>query len=184
VAGEIRLLDRTLFKNVSLFSRLRIIISDEAVFSGDAVSLSGYFIYRAAQVIDKSTLLTVRQSPKSRKQGSVAKSDSATPAVSIELAEKAKLDACIISLKGGGIRIGKDVSVRGIVWSDTNVCNNGMIEGVLKARTLGGCTVEQAGAPTPGTILMNGTIRQLENIDEYHLPFFMGDKDIVEWWED
>jgi len=186
VAGEIRLLDRTHFKNVTLFSRSRIVISDESVYSGNAISLSGYFIYRTAQVIDKSTLLATRQSSKPRKSGTSAKPDSTTQAVAIDLAEKARLDACIISLNDGGTRIGKDVVIRGILWSDGKVCNSGMIEGVLKARTLGGCTDEQPNAPPPlpGIMIMTGTIRQLENIDEYHLPFFMGEKDIVEWWED
>lgn len=169
---EISIYGQSEFKSVSLFSESRIIISDQAKFSGDGLSYSGFLAYGEAEITDKSSMVVLRSASRDTSRHAITDSTFAA-----DLAGKATFDGVLIAL-GGKAKIGRESAMRGILWTDAGICHEGLMQGVIKAARIDSCGV------SGGTVMITGTIRKLKEIKDYRLPFFIGELSIVQWSED
>ena len=211
VAGEVKILDESVFRNCNIFTSSRLFIGDEASFSGNALAMHSITVYGKAEVIDKSSLIT----GSSRAAGS-GKSSSDSLKFSLIIAEEASVDAVCIALDTpGSIKTDMETTVTGILWAHHLVCHRGTMSGLICARRIVDCddpmqmitgdnmenvlTPGQPGDSTGSakknpdnsteTALnalvnrMTGSLEPLPEITSYSLPFFIGRLSILSWKE-
>ena len=178
--GEIRVLDRASLVNVSLFSMSRIFIGDNAVFSGNALSMSSINVYGKAEIKDRSSLIAIGDGS-SRHQ-------SRPSDYSIFLSESSVFDGTAIALNNpGGIKTGSDTKLSGILWAQKAVCHSGKLSGLIRAQFLFDCSGLSGDSLVKFTGLkensFSGTLEPLLSIDNYRMPYFMGTPQIISWRE-
>jgi hypothetical protein len=193
VGGEIRLGvgdfssgDEIRLREVSLFSRSRIFFAQNVVFEGSAMALGDIEIYRNARILGKSIIASngaPRSTPKTA-DAAAAKDSSAAEVpksrFTIYVREEATVDGVLLNLdKRGGIMTEPRTAVRGILWAEGRVCHRGELEGAIKARAL----VSEDNPLDIQRNVMDGSVRSLDTIDDYHLPYFVGELTILEWRE-
>jgi hypothetical protein len=182
VGGETKIFDKARLKNVSIFSQKSAFVADESEFEGSLIAIGNIEMYGEAKIRGKSLIVGV--GPSSTKAETKAKQgdeQSAKSPFAVYLRDRATADAAILSLHAnGGLFVGADAQVRGVAWSESRACIEGRIEGVVRANVL--CAREDPGNGQQNTL--NGVIKPLETIADYHLPFFIGELSILTWNEE
>lgn len=193
VGGEIRLnvednfsaADEIRMREVTLFSRSRIFFARNVVFEGSALALGDVEIYHNAQIVNKSVIASDAAPRMKAETKRAAGGDSADVAVpkslfTIYVRNEATVDGVLLNLnQKGGIKTGPETVLRGVLWAEGRVCHQGELEGVIKATAL-------VAADNPMDIqgnAMDGSVRRLDAIGDYHLPYFVGELTILEWTE-
>lgn len=182
VMGEIKIFDHAAMQNVALFSAKRITITHYTVFNGTMVSLSDIVVGGHAIVQNKSILAVLH--------GGHTPADSSTlkaqPSFSICLSDAATVDAVVLSQKEPySIEIGKNTTLRGVVWAKGSVSLDGTVWGVIRAKNLVSVKQEHSGQQAIQPIsVLSGAIHRIDNITSYSFPYFMGTHSIVNWQED
>ncbi|MBD3355940.1 MAG: hypothetical protein GF363_02170 [Chitinivibrionales bacterium] len=195
VGGEIRLgvdenfssADEIQLRDVTLFSRSRIFFARNVIFEGSAMALGDVEIYSNAQIVNKSVIASNGEpgknkgEEKARGQGASG-ANPAKPSnpFTIYVRDEATVDGVLLNLNSkGGIKIEPQTELRGILWAEGSVCHEGRLDGAVKAKVL------VSSEETTGTTrnIMDGSVRSLDNIGEYHLPYFIGELTILEWRE-
>lgn len=178
--GEIRILDKASLVNVSLFSMSRIFIGDNAVFSGNALSVGSINVYGSAEIKNKSSLISVGTggSKQQDKPGNY----------SIFLSESSVFDGAAIALSNpGGIKTDTGVKLSGILWAQKAVCHSGKLSGLIKAEFLVNCSNFSSDSLVKLTDLkensFSGQLEPLSSIDNYNMPYFIGIPQIISWRE-
>ncbi|MBD3242769.1 MAG: hypothetical protein GF331_19410 [Chitinivibrionales bacterium] len=193
VQGETRIFDESELHSVSLVTRKRFVMMGTSRFSGDVLSLADIVLADETEVQDKSMLVAVGNPASSAGAGRTAGSGSAgaaggtsgaggTPAFAIVLADFALVDGTLVAVRGnGGIRIGPTATVTGIVYAEKEVCQEGVVTGVIKARKLVDCAGIAPANTAPN--FMSGTVEPIEDITPYRLPSYVGRLTVLEWYE-
>lgn len=203
VSGDIKVLDRTQLRDVSLFCTANVFIGDDAVYRGDILALKSITVYGNARVEEKSTLVVAgrnrrsakkvleaaeletelpekRKGVSAKKSTEVKKSRDLMPLYSIQLAEFAIVDATVIALRDpGGIKTGPGVVVRGVLYAQGTLCHNGELFGTAKATSIVDCRDPESLQ----TNVIVGTIRPMESVVGYRFPMFIGKPIILSWRE-
>jgi len=177
--GEVRILDKASLVNVSLFSMSRIFIGDNAIFSGNALSMGSINVYGKAEIKGKSSLIATGTGTKHLEKPS---------SYSIFLSESSVFDGTAIALsKPGGIKTDPDTKISGILWAEKAVCHSGKLSGLIKAEFLFDCSDFSSDSLVKFTELkensFSGVIEPLLSIVNYRMPYFMGTPQIISWRE-
>lgn len=100
---------------------------------------------------------------------------------SLYVRDQATVNAILIDLKKlGGISIDVETIITGIVWARGRICHRGRMKGVMFAQTL----VEEGNPFDMKRNFIYGTLKELETIDRYILPYFISVPAIVSWIEE
>ncbi len=183
VGGEIRILDESHLENISLFSSGRIFIGDKAQFQGDMIAMGSINIYGNASVLGKSTLLAAGNTDSlSGKRTDIPRN------FSILISENASFDGTAVAFGNpGGIKTDPDTRSTGILWAEKLVCHSGELSGIIRAEYLIDCTdIKSDSVLFPSSLKENtftGTISSLSSIENYAMPYFLGEPVIVNWKE-
>jgi cytoskeletal protein CcmA (bactofilin family) len=189
VTGEIKLFDDAHLRDVFLFSPKTITMSDRAVFSGTAMTLSTILVSGVASVENRSMLVVVRKPnapvPKPPKPGDRGKKKLAV--FSITFTESATVDATVVSLGDSlGIKIDRSAIVKGMLRSQGAMCFDGKVYGIIHASKFVDGPSAVSGKSTAAISVINGDLLPLEprEIRDYFFPFFMGKLSMIEWVEE
>jgi len=191
--GDIKLLDEAKLKAVELFSSSRIFFSGESVFYGNAMACGDIEIYEEARIVEKSILISTGISSKKdqkpdgtnevnqgNEQSGQTQKQEQQP-FSLYVRDRAQVDGILIDLRRlGGISTDFETEIKGIVWAEGRVCHRGRITGVIKADVL----VSDAEPLKVTGNYLDGSIKKLESINEYYMPYFFGNPAIIEWTEE
>jgi hypothetical protein len=185
-SGEIKCFDDCHLRNVVALAQQRFIMADRAVFSGTAIAQTNMLIYGHAVVENRSMLVVIGEgkapTPPTGGGGIPPKK-----IFSITFTESSTIDATVVALKNElGVKIDKNATVKGILWTKGYAALAGTLYGVLYAKAL--VNVEKALSATvaiaPDPILPGtASIRRIEDIDKYYFPFFMGKLTVIQWQE-
>lgn len=199
VAGEIKILDKSVLLESNIFTRSRLFIGDEARFEGNALALQSVAIYGKATVSGRSSIIA----GSSGSGGGQTYSTADSLKFSILISEESTVDGVCIALNTpGSIKTDRESRITGILWAHKLVCHRGKMEGLicagrvvdcddpLQMETTGDGTTQPnresaAGGMVP-TELQNsivGDLEPLRDISLYHLPYFLGRLSIVSWKE-
>jgi len=199
VAGEIKILDKSVLLESNIFTRSRIFIGDEAHFEGNALALQSVAIYGKAAVSGRSSIIAGT----SGSGGGQAYSTADSLKFSILISEESTVDAVCIALNTpGSIKTDTESRITGILWAHKLVCHRGKMEGLICAGRVVDCddplqmetsgdgttssTTESSAGGLVSTVLQNSIVGDLEPLKEislYHLPYFLGRLSIVSWKE-
>ncbi len=191
-AGEIKCFDDCRLRDVTVFSLQRVVISDRAVFRGTAIAQTNMLLYGHAAVENRSMLIVTGggKAPTPGPPGN--KNQQGRPAqlrvFSMTFTESSTIDATVVSLKGEGdlgIKIDKNVIVKGILWTRGYISLAGTLYGVLHAKALVNAEQALLGQQINPDPILPGTasLRRIEDADKYYFPFFMGKLKIMQWQE-
>jgi hypothetical protein len=182
VRGDIKILDNAELKSVNLFTSKMTFISGESIFNGTAISCDDINIFDNANIRGKSVLLSTG----TKKRGEKFKITKKTPVgeqlnlFSVYIKGEALVDGVVIDLrKIGGIYTEIETIISGILLANGRICHNGRMKGVMKSTVL----VDQSNVLNVTKNFLNGSIKELENIDEYYMPYFIGEAKIINWKE-
>jgi hypothetical protein len=176
--GEIRILDKASLINVSLFSKNRIFIGDNAVFQGNGLSMGSINVYGKAEIKGKSSLIATGSLSNQSKHNNY----------SIFISESSTFDGTAVALGNpGGIKTDPDTKLKGILWAQKLVCHSGKLSGIIRARYLFDCSNSSSDSIVNVSKLtensFTGTIEPLSSIVNYKMPYFMGALQIINWRE-
>jgi hypothetical protein len=190
VGGEIRILDKAELTNVNLFSQSRIFFADDCIYSGQAIALGDVEIYNNALIEKPSTIIstgTSKGSAKKTKQngGGQPLEQGAAPQkqkfFSMFVRDLAKVDGVLINLsREFGIKTETSAQLSGIMWAEGRVCHSARMHGVIKAQAL----VSEDDPAAMSKNYFEGSIAELDEIDSYFLPYFIGQLSILAWKEE
>ncbi len=202
VGGEIRILDEASFESVDLYAENRIFFGEEMTtneirFQGSAATKGVVEIVGETQILDHSTIISLGkqqkadssktdlgESPpppeKEKSEEGAEKTDAGGEKYGIYVRNTTEVDGVLISLGPNlGIRTDPETFCSGILWAEGKVCHQGELQGVIRANVL--TTVEDPGNTAANH--MSGTVRTLETISSYTMPYFIGLLTVLEWRE-
>lgn len=182
VRSDIKILDNAELKSVNLFTSKQIFISGESIFSGTAISCDDINIFDRAVIRSKSVLLSTGTKRRDKKDRITRKTPVADQLrlFSVYIKGEAVVDGVVIDLrKIGGIFTEMETIVSGVLWAYGRICHNGRMKGVMKATVL----VDQSNVLNVTKNILTGSIKALENIGEYYMPYFVGEAKIIDWKE-
>lgn len=200
VGSDIKVLDNTKLKSVELYTAARIFFAGESTFSGNALACADIEIYENAYITDKSIIISTGFSKRKIKadkenEGDItdvqdikdAKVKSLKKKVkkklrpySLFVRDQAVVDGILVDLrKLGGISTDIETIISGILWAEGRLCHKGRMKGVVKA----GVLVDESKPLKVVSNSIAGSIKELKTIDNYYMPYFIGEPAIVEWIE-
>ncbi len=205
VKGDIKILDNTVLNSVELFTASRIFFAGESRFRGNVMACGDVEIYEQATISGKSIIITAGLSKKSKSTlGKKTKEPSVHTTVntaktpnlekqkqkegekkkkkvySLYVRDQAVVDGVLINLsKTFGISTDVETIISGVLWATGRVCHRGRMKGVIKAKVL----VDEGNPDTTAGNVLTGTIKELESISSYYLPYFIGEPKLIEWKE-
>jgi hypothetical protein len=189
-SGDFKCFDEARLVNVSVFCLKQLVIGDEASFSGNALTLSSFLVYKNGRVENKSVIVAYGENKGiSAEPGKTPKPQQPVP-VSVSLSQNAFVDGVIVACGNpGGIKTDKNTVVKGILWAQGAVCHQGTLYGILRANELIelSAIVALVKPPQPGAPpqvqknFMTGSVRRLPGVTEYYGPFFLGIPVIARW---
>jgi hypothetical protein len=190
-SGEIKCFDDCHCHDIMLLSLQRIIMADRAVFFGTAIAKTNMLLYGHAAVEKRSTLVALGEEGRATQSAPSSTTPPTTHGTipkkvfSITFAESSTIDATVVALKNDlGIKIDKNVVVKGVIWTKGYVSLAGTLYGVVYAKALIDAAKALAGQLSPDPILPGtASIRRIEDIDKYYFPFFMGKLTVIQWQE-
>ncbi|MDD5675014.1 MAG: hypothetical protein PHC61_12670 [Chitinivibrionales bacterium] len=185
VDGDIKILDKTALKDVSLYAAGGIFMGDYAV--AQRVTMIGrgaISVYGNAQVNDKCILVAIGR-PKKNKNAPVAK-----PApFACYFAGSSIVDATVVVMNlTSGIKTEKSTKCRGVFWCLGPVCIQGALAGVVRANKLVACGVPP-GTPDSVAVFaadnkLQGSIKRLADVGKYVMPYGLGPPAVIDWYEE
>ncbi len=169
---DVKLLDNAHLENVEVYTSARFYISGNSVFSGSCIARGDIEVFQEAEIRDKSIFISIgemkRENIKERKPFSIFFRDEITA------------DGVFIDLRGkGGISTSEGSLIKGILWSNSEILHNGIAKGFVRAGRLISRNINDT---TSGNFL-EGDINRLDKIDEYWLPYYIGQPEILTWRE-
>ncbi len=202
VKGDIKILDNTVLNSVELFTASRIFFAGESQFRGNVMACGDVEIYEQATISGKSIIITAGLSEKSKstlkkkteEPVPTAMNAAKTPNLeeqkneekekkkvySLYVRDQAIVDGVLINLsKTFGISTDVETIISGVLWATGKVCHRGRMKGVIKAKVL----VDEGDPGTTAGNVLTGTIKELESISSYYLPYFIGEPKLIEWKE-
>jgi|GEM_PF-1728164 hypothetical protein len=211
VTGEVKILDDTHLRNVTLFSAKRISIEDRAVFSGTAITLANVIV-SGNGIVENRSMLVIAHGISAKSNSNAAALPSSTPSTpkssppstqplpippsakagqkptlsvfSATFTGSATVDATIIAYNNPlGIKIDNSALVKGVVWTDGAMGLDGKVYGIVYASKLVDGAQAIAGGPMPSLAVIRGTILPIDGPGQYYFPFFLGKLSIISWLE-
>ncbi len=210
VKGDIKILDNTALNSVELFTASRIFFAGESRFQGNALACSDVEIYEQAVISGKSIIIVAGLDKKAaspviktqnesqgnapinkvtlaaekkiqqKKAQEAGKKKKKEKKYSLFIRDQAIVDGVIINLSPKyGISTDVETIIRGVLWAEGRVCHRGRMKGVIKAKVL----VDEADPKNNSSNMLTGTIKELESIKSYYLPYFIGVPVLIEWKE-
>ncbi len=179
VSGEVRVYDDVVMRNVSIVCGGRVLMHGKASFSGDILALGTIAVGGEAEVVDRSTLVAVaRRKPRAPADSSDAVADTVRR-FTVTLEEWARVDAAVAAIGGNAsMHVSSGVTMRGVVYVEGELCFEGSLSGVIRARSLVNC-----GEPKDQRRI-TGRQEPIDDLYRYHLPVFMGRPVAVSWTEE
>jgi hypothetical protein len=180
VGGEVRIFDNTQLRDVTIFARERVFLAGESVFRGNIAALGAIEIYEAATLSYPSVAASFSKLDNTGAAAGGEGEAANKPSFSLFVRDRAVVDGVLLSARAtGGVSIGSESRIRGIVWSEGKVCHEGEVEGVIRARNL----VSREDPDAASRNFCNGRIKELESIGEYSLPYYVGELSVIDWSE-
>jgi hypothetical protein len=189
VTGETKLFDDTHARDVSLFCQKTISIGDRAVFSGTAITQMNILVFGAASVENKSMILVTRKPTAATKgkknSGFIKASDKKTAVFSATFTGSSLIDATVVTLNDTlGIKIDKNVIVKGVLRTKGALSLDGKIYGIVHASKIVDGAAAMAGNSFSPISVIKGALLPIEDARKYYFPFFMGKLSILTWQEE
>jgi hypothetical protein len=187
--GEFRCFDDVVLDNVSVFCEKRFLLGDRVVFKGNVVCLSSCLIYKKARVENKSIIVTYGENISKDKTGEKI----ARPRlpISVFISQEAFIDGIVIATgNGAGIKTDNSTTIKGVLWTDGLICHQGELMGILHAKQLIEFSVlmnmvrQGPNKPQNFPNYLTGSIKKIDNIEQYYGPFYLGKPFINQWIED
>ncbi len=177
VGGEVRIFDRAEMRNVTIFTQGRVFLAGESQFQGNVTAMEAVEIYEAAKVRAPSAIVSLS---KLDGGGEGENTEEKKSSFSVFVRDRAEVDGVLMSARPqGGVSTSTETLVRGIIWSEGKVCHQGNMEGIIRARNL----VSREDPDNNEKNFLTGTIRDLETIYDYCLPYYVGRLSIIDWSE-
>ena len=184
-SGEVNCYDQSSLHNVSAFTAKRLVVSDRASFSGNALALSSVLICKNARVENKSVIVCYGEPPKDTAQ----RKKNLLP---VRLLQNASVDGIIVACgTPGGIATDRNTAITGALWASGTIVLQGSLCGILRANQVTDMSsinsfmsqTPFAQFTSPKNILV-GSIRPLQTIASYAWPFFMGRAAVMIRWDE
>lgn len=187
VAGDVKLLDETYLKDITIYSKSRIFIGNESRYDGTAISDGVIEIYDEASVENRSLFLSMgsgvsKPKPVAKPDSTNASTDSLTTRLfAVNVRDKSTVDGILIDMSksAGGISTSKDAVLRGVLWSEGTVCHRGELEGVIKAKVL----VDDDHLTATSENFMEGDVKIFQGMEHYLFPIYFGRPVLIDWRE-
>lgn len=183
VYGDIQILDQAQITSSEIFSSKLIVFSDDARFQGTAISNGSIEVLKNAYIDGKSIIINTGLSQENDKaeKGKQPSPNSQLKPFTTFIRNEAVIDGIVIDLnKTGGIYTGIETIVNGVLWAQARLCHQGRMKGVVKAAVL----VDEQDPLNVTRNVINGSIRELDDIASYFFPYYFGDPTIVQWIEE
>lgn len=184
VGGEVRVNDLSKVTHSDLFIKGNLFLSHESQFSGRAIAYGAIEILDNVTISDKSLIISFHKGKKSKS--------------SCYVRGNSKIDATIFST--GPISTEEMSESKGVLYSQDYIEHKGYHSGLIVAKRLGKSVTDstvtssdaKSNKPQPlkdstkavGQLnKLEGSITDLFSETSYPLPWFIGNKQIIEWRE-
>jgi hypothetical protein len=185
--GDLKCLDQSALRNVSVFTAKQLVIGDRSRFSGNALALVSVLVCNDAQIGNRSVIIAFGED-QSKPIDSTHQQTQKLP-ISVYLKDNVSVDGVIVACgTPGGIETDKNTIVNGALWASGAIVHEGSLFGILRAnqltdmQTIKAAAASGQGLPVNKNIL-SGSIKPLQSVTGYIWPYFMGKQIITKWDE-